>query len=85
MAEEPLPNPCTNEMAAALIRKMAKNLIAFTHNPLQTLEETGTKQYQEIVKKVLLDRTDSIQSPIKKNSLALVKRPCTTEGQIKAR
>ena len=42
---------------------------------LQTLEETGTKQYQEFVRKVLLDHTDSIQSPIKKNSLALFKRP----------
>ena len=42
---------------------------------LQTLEETGTKQYQEFVRKVLLDRTDLIQSPVKKNSLALFKRP----------
>ena len=42
---------------------------------LHTLEETGTKQYKEYVKKVLQDRTDSIHSPIKKNSLALFKRP----------
>ena len=42
---------------------------------LRTLEETGTKQYKEYVKKVLQDSTDSIHSPIKTNSLALFKRP----------
>ena len=42
---------------------------------LCTLEETGTTQYREYVKRVLQDFTDSIHSPIKKNFLALFKRP----------
>ena len=42
---------------------------------LCSLEETGTTQYREYVKAVLQDCTDSIHSPIKKNSLALFKRP----------
>ena len=42
---------------------------------LRTLEETGINQYREYVKNVLQDCTVSIHSPIKKNSLALFKRP----------
>ena len=42
---------------------------------LHTLEETGKKQYQEFVKKILEDRTRSIHDPIKKNSLACFKKP----------
>ena len=42
---------------------------------LHTLEETGKKQYQDFVNKILEDRTRSIHDPIKKNYL----------GQIPAR
>ena len=42
---------------------------------LHTLEETGTNQYREYIKNVVKDHRDSIHSPIKKNSLALFKRP----------
>ncbi len=44
-------------------------------NALYGIEETGKKQYQEFVKSVLEDRTVSIHDPIKRNSLALYKRP----------
>jgi len=46
---------------------------------LYTLEDTGIKQYQDFVTKVLKDHTVSIHEPIKRNSLALFKRP-----QVKA-
>ena len=46
---------------------------------MYTLENTGIKQYQDYVTKVLEDRTVSIHEPIKRNSLALFKRP-----QVKA-
>ena len=39
------------------------------------LEETGTLQYQSYVKEVLEDCSVSIHKPIKRNSLALFKRP----------
>lgn len=42
---------------------------------LCTLEDTGTKQYQDFVTNILVDCTASIHEPIKKNSLALFKRP----------
>ena len=42
---------------------------------LRSLEETGTTQYHDYVKKVIDDRSVSIHQPIKKNSLALFKRP----------
>ena len=42
---------------------------------LYVLEETGKKQYQDFVKTVLEDCTASIHHPIKRNSLALYKRP----------
>ena len=47
---------------------------------LYTLEDTGIKQYQDYVTKVLEDRTISIHEPIKRNSLPLFKRP-----QVKAK
>ena len=42
---------------------------------LRSLEDTGIKQYKEYVKNVLEDCSCSIHSPIKKNSLPLLKRP----------
>ena len=42
---------------------------------LYTLENTGIKQYQDYVTKVLEDCTISIHEPIKRTSLALPKRP----------
>ena len=42
---------------------------------VQTLEDTGKKQYQDFVRNVLEDRTRSIHQPIKRNSLAILKRP----------
>ncbi|CAB3981604.1 Hypothetical predicted protein, partial [Paramuricea clavata] len=42
---------------------------------IRTLENTGEKQYQDYVKNVLEDRTRSIHDPIKRNSLALFKKP----------
>ena len=42
---------------------------------LYTLEKTGIDQYRDFVKNVLEDCTRPIQNPIKKNSLALFKRP----------
>ena len=44
---------------------------------LYTLEKTGIDhlQYRDFVKNVLKDCTRPIQNPIKKNSLALFKRP----------
>ena len=42
---------------------------------LNTLEETGWKQYQDFVKKILEHRTRSIHDPIKKNFLTRFKRP----------
>ena len=44
-------------------------------NSLHSLEDTGEKQYQEFVKTVFEDFTRSIHNPIKRNSLALFKRP----------
>ena len=44
-------------------------------NYLYSLEDIGLKQYQEFAKSVLEDHTHSIHEPIKKNSLALFKRP----------
>ena len=41
---------------------------------LYAMEETG-KKYKDFVKRVLEDRTSSIHDPIKKNSLALYRRP----------
>ena len=38
-------------------------------------ENTGKKQYAEYVKTVLEDRTRSIHNPIKRNSLALFRKP----------
>ena len=46
---------------------------------LYTLEETGKQQYQDFVAYVLGNCNTSIHNPIKRNSLALFKRP-----QIKA-
>ena len=46
---------------------------------LYTLEDTGIKQYQDYVTKILEDRTISIHESIKRNSLPLFKRP-----QVKA-
>ena len=40
---------------------------------LHSLEDTGTTQYRDYVKKVIEDRSVSIHQPIKKNSLALFK------------
>ena len=42
---------------------------------LHSLEDTGTTQYHDFVKKVIEDRSVSIHQPIKKNSLAFFKRP----------
>ena len=42
---------------------------------LHTLEDRGISQYKDFVKSVLEDCTRSIHNPIKKNSLALFKRP----------
>ncbi len=42
---------------------------------LYTLEVTGKKQYQAFVKNVLEDCSVSIHEPIKRNCLALFKRP----------
>ena len=42
---------------------------------LHTLEDTACHQYHEFVKNVLEDRKQSIHSTIKRNSLALFKRP----------
>ncbi|KAI0241548.1 hypothetical protein LSAT2_023844 [Lamellibrachia satsuma] len=42
---------------------------------LHTLGETGRKQYQDFVMKILEDRTRSIHDPMKKNSLARFKKP----------
>ena len=41
---------------------------------VRSLEETGKKQYNDFVKKVL-ERTTSIHDPINRNSLALFKTP----------
>ena len=46
---------------------------------VRSLEETGKKQYNDFVKKVLLERTTSIHDPIKRNSLALFK---TSQSKI---
>lgn len=40
-------------------------------NTIRTLEDTGTKKYQEYVKTVLVDRSHSIHDTISKNSLPL--------------
>ena len=48
-------------------------------NSLYTLEATGKQQYQDFVANVLENCTSSIHNPIKRNSLALFKRP-----QVKA-
>ena len=40
-------------------------------NTIRTLEDTGTKKYQEYVKTVLVDRSHSIHGTISKNSLPL--------------
>ena len=42
---------------------------------LYAMEETGKKKYKDFVKRVLEDHTSSIHDPIKKNSLALYRRP----------
>ena len=42
---------------------------------LRVLEDTGIQQYQDFFKNVLEDCTQPIHDPIKKNSLALFKRP----------
>ncbi len=42
---------------------------------LRVLEDTGIQQYQNFVKNVLENCTQSIHDPIKKNSLALFKQP----------
>ena len=42
---------------------------------LYSLENTGIRQYQNYVAKALEDHTASIYEPIKKQSLALFKRP----------
>jgi len=57
-------------------RNCVDESVAFS---LYTLEDTGIKQYQDFVTKVLEDHTVSIHKPIKRNSLALFKRP-----QVKA-
>ncbi|KAJ8353418.1 hypothetical protein SKAU_G00209850 [Synaphobranchus kaupii] len=44
-------------------------------NTVLILEDTGKRQYQEFVKKVLDERTGSIHDPIKRNSLALFRQP----------
>ena len=52
---------------------------------LQNLEGKGTNQYNEYVKKVLRDHTESIHAPIKKNSFALFKRPQLKIGSKQVR
>ena len=42
---------------------------------LRALEDIGITQFHDFVKKVIEDRSVSIHQPIKKNSLALFKRP----------
>lgn len=42
---------------------------------MRKLEETGKKQYNDFVSNVIVNRTQSIQSPIKRNSLAVFKNP----------
>ncbi|XP_056149200.1 LOW QUALITY PROTEIN: desmoglein-2-like protein [Lampris incognitus] len=44
-------------------------------NTVLILEETGKRQYQEFIKKVLEERTRSIHDPIKRNALALFRQP----------
>ena len=52
---------------------------------LYAMEETGKRKYQDFVKRVLEDRTSSIHDPIKKNSLALYRKPkpIPKQGKIK--
>ena len=54
---------------------------------VRTLEDTGKKLYQDFVSNVLEDRTRSIHEPIKRNSLALFKKPrhktTSRQGKIK--
>jgi len=42
---------------------------------VRSLENTGKKQYRDFVKNVLANRTHSIHDPIKRNSIALFKKP----------
>ncbi|XP_061894509.1 uncharacterized protein LOC133644183 [Entelurus aequoreus] len=53
-------------------RNCADKLVA---NTMLILEDTGKRQYQEFVKKVLDERTQSIHDPIKRNSLAVFRQP----------
>lgn len=52
---------------------------------IQTWENTGKKQYQEYVKKVLEERTHSIHDPIKRNSMALFRKPQCKKIQQKGK
>jgi len=52
---------------------------------LYSLEETGKQQYQDYVVNVLENCTTSIHNPIKRNSLALFKRPQIKQHQSRER
>ena len=52
---------------------------------LHTLEETGIKRYQDCNKKVFEDCSVSIHEPIKKNCLALFKRPQPKQIAVQGR
>ena len=52
---------------------------------LRTLEEVGNRQLAEYQKKVVVDRTVSINEPIKKNNLPLFRKPRKKSAQKQAK
>ena len=51
------------------------SLLRVFHSPINTIEDVGTKQYQDYMQTVIKDCTQSIHAPIKRNGLPLMKNP----------
>jgi len=67
-------NPFLDDFAELVTLDSRNCMDELAVHTLCTLEDRGTKQYQEFVKNVLVECSISIHDPIKKNSMSIFKQ-----------
>ena len=72
---EDMGNPFLNDTPELLTLDMRNVIDESVVHSIRTIEALGKEQFNNFQKSVILDRTKSIHEPIKKNALALFKRP----------
>eukprot|EP00732_Lithocolla_globosa_P000317 Lithocolla_globosa_v1_NODE_87_length_6640_cov_111.536826.p5 type:complete len:204 gc:universal NODE_87_length_6640_cov_111.536826:2532-1921(-) len=68
-------NPFAEMYPALMVLKTGECLPKEVENSYRTLESIGKKQHMEYLQKVVIDRTQTVQTPIKRNNLRLFDSP----------